>query len=126
MCFPAIYGLGYRLDIRIIPLLLGTLYGGIGTGIFLSAVVIFYRLCSVDVGFYIAVLTLIFTIPIFVLFQKSFEKAEKKKRVKIAILLSSHYIVVGISWFWILRGETAETLMVQGIHLIFIVVLLGF
>lgn len=44
MSFPASVGPGYRLDIRIIPLLMGTLYGGIRTGIILAALVILYRL----------------------------------------------------------------------------------
>lgn len=38
MYFPVYYGLDYRLDLRVIPLLLGFLYGGYAVGGFLTAI----------------------------------------------------------------------------------------
>jgi two-component system sporulation sensor kinase B len=122
MSFPASFGPGYRLDIRIIPLLMGTLYGGIRTGIFLSALVILYRLyIGIDIAFYNSVLALLFAMPVILFFQKSFDRAKKDKRVKIAILLSLYYTLVGITCFSILRNHISlESLRVHAIYLILI------
>ncbi len=121
MSFPAHYGLDYRLDIRVIPLLMGTLYGGIRTGIFLAALMILYRLYfGIDIGLYNTVLAVSFGVPVILLFQKSFAGAKKDKRVKIAVLLSLYYTLDGIAWFCILRNITMESLSVQAIFLIFI------
>lgn len=40
MSFPLNFGHDSRLDIRIIPLLFGALYGGFGPGVFLAALII--------------------------------------------------------------------------------------
>jgi two-component system sporulation sensor kinase B len=127
MSFPATVGPGYRLDIRIVPLLMGTLYGGSRTGIFLSALVIIYRLYfGIDIGFYNTVLAVLFSMPVILFFQKSFDRAIKDKRVKIAMLLSLYYTLVGITWFCILRNSSLEILILQAIHLIFILLVIWF
>lgn len=52
MSFPLNFGDNARLDIRLIPLLFGTLYGGFWPGLILSALVIFYRLnFGISIGF---------------------------------------------------------------------------
>jgi two-component system, sporulation sensor kinase B len=124
MSFPATYGVGRHFDIRIIPLLLGTLYGGIRTGIFLAALVILYYSLyfGVDLGFYTTILALICTIPVIFFFQGSFERAKKETRVKIAVLLSVFYFLVGVSWSSILRGISPDNIKVQVISLLFIMV----
>jgi two-component system sporulation sensor kinase B len=127
MSFPVSVGLGYRLDIRIIPLMMGTLYGGIRTGIFLAALVILYRLYQgIDIGFYNTMLALLTAVPVILYFQKSFDRANKDKRVKIAILLSLYYTLGGITWFSILRNISLQNLSVQVIHLIFILLMIWF
>jgi hypothetical protein len=88
MSFPAYLNSDDHIDIRIIPLLLGTLYGGWRTGIVLSAIIILYRFyLGVDLGLYTTIVTLLISMPAILLFQKHFTKANKKKRIKIALIL---------------------------------------
>lgn len=122
MSFPVVFGQQARLELRIIPLLLGALYGGFLPGIFLSALVILYRLSfGFDIGFYNTVLVLLCSLPIIFYFQESFISSKKDKRVKMAVGLSFYYCLIGITWFGILRGFSMENLIVPIIHLIFAV-----
>ncbi|MFJ5760604.1 ATP-binding protein [Neobacillus sp. NPDC093182] len=123
MSFPVVFGQNARLELRIIPLLLGTLYGGFMTGFFLSALIILYRLYfGFDIGFYNTVLVLMLSLPVILYFQKSFTSSKKDLRVKIAVGLSLYYCLIGITWFGTLRGFSIESLIVQIIHLIFALV----
>lgn len=84
MSFPVLFGQNARLELRIIPLLLGTLYGGFLPGIFLSALIIFYRLSlGIDIGFYNTVLVLLLSLPVIVHFQKSFASSKKIEELKL-------------------------------------------
>jgi two-component system, sporulation sensor kinase B len=86
MSFPVNFGQNARLELRIIPLLFGTLYGGFWPGIFLSALIVLYRLSfGMDVGFYNTVLVLLFSLPVILFFQKTFSSVKKDQRVKIAV-----------------------------------------
>jgi two-component system sporulation sensor kinase B len=111
------------VDIRIVPLLLGTLYGGMRTGLFLSAIIIIFRFCiePVNLGFYNAMLTLLTSMPVILYVQKRFYRSQKSRRIRIALLLSIFYYVVGLAWFFILR-DTLRILEVHIIHFIFTVV----
>ena len=123
MSFPVVFGQNARLELRIIPLLLGTLYGGFLPGIFLSVLIILYRLYfGVDLGFYNTVAALLLTLPVILLFQKKFASSKKDIRVKIAVTLSFYYCLIGLTMFGILRGFSLEYLIVPIIHLIFAVV----
>lgn len=123
MSFPVNFGQNARLELRIIPLLLGSLYGGFWPSIFLSGLIILYRLNSgISIGFYNTVLVLLLTLPIILFFQKSFKNTKKDKRVKIAVGLSFYYCLIGLTVFGMLRGFTFEHLKVQMIHLVFAVV----
>jgi two-component system sporulation sensor kinase B len=127
MSFPASVGSGYRLDIRIVPLLMGTLYGGIRTGIFLAALVILYRLyIGFDIGFYNTILAILSAMPVILFFQKSFERAKKDIRIKLAILLSLYYTLGGITWFCILRNIPLKNLSVQVFYLAFVLLVIWF
>lgn len=96
------------LDIRIVPLLLGTLYGNRRTGVFLSLVVLLDRfLLGVDVGFYTTVLALVFSMPVILGFQNRFMQAGKNRRIQIAIGLSLYYLFVGFSATYL--GGTMST-----------------
>jgi two-component system, sporulation sensor kinase B len=123
MSFPVVFGQNARLELRIIPLLFGTLYGGVWPGIFLTAVIILYRLYfGFDIGFYNTVLVLILSLPVILVFQKSFASSKKDKRVKMAVGLSFYYCFIGLTFFGILRGFSIDNLLVPIIHLIFAVV----
>jgi two-component system, sporulation sensor kinase B len=123
MSFPVVFGQNARLELRIIPLLLGTLYGGFLPGIFLSALIIFYRLSfGFDIGFYNTVLVLLLSLPVMVHFQKSFTSSKKDMRVKIAVGLSFYYCLIGLTLLGVLRGFSKEYLTVPIIHLFFAVV----
>lgn len=122
MSFPVSFGQNARLELRIIPLLLGTLYCGIWPGIFLSALIILYRLYfGISLGFYNTVLVLILALPVILFFQKSFARSKKDKRVKIAVGLAFYYCLIGLTLFCILRGFSIDYLKVQIIHLLFVV-----
>ncbi len=127
MSFPVVFGQNARLELRIIPLLFGTLYGGFLSGIFLSALIILYRLYfGIDIGFYNTVLVLLFSLPVILYFQKSFASSKKDLRVKIAVGLSFYYCFIGLTFFGILRDFSIDYLKVQIIHLIFAVVVTWF
>lgn len=120
MSFPVNLGQNVRLDLRIVPLILGSLYGGFWSSIFLSALIIAYRLYSgFGIGFYNTVLVLLLSIPVILILQKYFARAEKRKRVKIAVGLSLYYCFIGFIIFIILRGFSIEYAGVQIIQLIF-------
>jgi sensor histidine kinase YesM len=119
MSFPAYVNSDVRSDIRIVPLLLGTLYGGWRTGVVLSALIILYRFyLGVDLGFYTTILTLLFSIPAIVLFQRYFTKAQKKKRMQIVLILSIYYCLVGLIVVSSFRGFSLKALQLHLFHLI--------
>jgi two-component system, sporulation sensor kinase B len=127
MSFPVSFGQNARLELRIIPLLFGTLYGGFWPGIFLSALIILYRLYfGISIGFYNTVLVLLLTLPVILFFQKSFASSKKDKRVKIAVGLSFYYCLIGLTFLGILRGFTIEYLIVPILHLLFVVAVTWF
>lgn len=123
MSFPTVYGPGYYLDLKIIPLLLGTLYSGYRTSLFLSVIVLIYRLFfGIDFGFYNTALDLLLSVPVILHFRKSFDKATRRKRIRITVLLSFYYSMVGIVWIGIYGGYSTGNLKIQSIHLVFILV----
>lgn len=123
MSFPVSFGQNARLDLRIIPLLFGSLYGEFGSAIFLSALIILYRLYfGISIGFYNTVLVLLLSLPVILFFQKAFESSKKDKRVKIAVGLSFYYCLIGLTFFGVLRGFSIDYLKVQITQLIFVVV----
>lgn len=127
MLYPVSFGPSTRLDLRIIPLLFGSLYGGFWSSIFLSVLIILFRLYfGVDIGFYNTVLALLLSLPVFMFFQKSFANSKKDNRVKIAVGLSIYYCVIGLTFSGILRGFTLGNLKFQIIHLFFVVVIAWF
>jgi two-component system, sporulation sensor kinase B len=124
MSFPVNFGQNARLELRIIPLLLGTLYGGFWPGIFLSSLIILYRLSyGISIGIYSTITVLMFTLPVILLFQRSFARSKKDKKLKIAVGLSLYYCIIGIIILGILRRFPLDLLKVQVIHLVFAVVI---
>jgi two-component system, sporulation sensor kinase B len=122
MSFPVNFGDGARLDIRFIPLLLGTLYLGFWPGILLSILIILYRLSfGMSPGFYNTVLVIVLSLPVILYFQKSFIRSNKDKRGGIAAGLSFYYCVLGLTLFGIIKGFSSENLEVQLLHLTFTV-----
>ncbi|MBY0146918.1 sensor histidine kinase [Neobacillus niacini] len=123
MSFPVVFGQNARLELRIIPLLLGTLYGGFFPGIILSVLIILYRLYfGFDIGFYNTVLVLLLSLPVILHFHKVFTNSKREMRVKISVGLSFFYCLIGLTVLGILRGFSIEYLTVPVIHLIFAVV----
>jgi hypothetical protein len=119
MSFPVYINSNVHIDLRIVPLLLGTLYGGWRTGVVLSALIILYRLyLGFDLGFYTTILALLISMPVIVLLQKYFTKAQKKKRIQIALILSIYYCLVGVIVVSSIRGFSLKSLQVHLIHLI--------
>jgi two-component system, sporulation sensor kinase B len=127
MSFPVEYGEGARLDIRFIPLLFVTLYLGMWPGLFLSALIIFYRLASgISMGFYSTVLVLVITLPVILYVQRLFLLVKKDRKVTIAAGLSFLYCLCGMTVFGIMNGFSTTVLKVQSIHLLFTVAVTWF
>jgi sensor histidine kinase YesM len=120
MSFPVNFTSDYRVDIRIVPLLLGTLYGGWGTGITLTALIILFRFyVGVDLGLYTTTVTLLVSMPVILYFQRFFNHAKKKKRIQIALLLLIYYSLVGITTVYLTRGlSILAVLHIHAIHAI--------
>lgn len=127
MSFPAYIDSGVRIDIRIVPLLLGTLYGGWRTGLFLSALIVLYRFhLGTDLGFYTTILTLLFGMPVIVFFQKIFMKAQRSKRIQITLMLSAYYSFVGGISALFVREFSFTMLQAQFIHFLITVAVVSF
>jgi sensor histidine kinase YesM len=126
MSFPAYFSDDYHVDIRIIPLLLGTLYCGRATGIFLSALIVLYRLyVGIDMGLYTTVLALLICMPVILIFQKRFTQAKKNKRILIALILLLFYSLVGLTSVVLVRGYSyGEALHVHYINMMISIILL--
>ncbi|MCD7033619.1 ATP-binding protein [Metabacillus sp. GX 13764] len=121
MAFPISFGDHARLDLRILPLLFGSLYGGFWPSIFLSAFIILYRLTSgISAGLYSTVLVLVLTLPIIWYYQKTFLKAARAKKVFISSSLSFYYCLLGLIIVGLLSGFSAENIKIQLIFLLFV------
>ncbi|WP_173114586.1 sensor histidine kinase [Paenibacillus qinlingensis] len=117
MSFPAYITDNIRLDIRIVPLLLGTLYAGWRTGVFLSVTIILYRLyLGTDLGLFTTILTLVVSMPVILFSQKSFLLGKKKRRIQLALLLSITYCLVGLALGSIIRGVSIKILLINLIY----------
>jgi sensor histidine kinase YesM len=122
MSFPAYVKANFHMDIRFVPLLLGTLYGGWRTGLFLCAIIILYRCyIGVDLGLYTTILTLLFSMPVIVFVQKVFAEAKKNRKIQIAVILSIYYFFVGLIVVFFVIGFSLKALQDQFIHLIIII-----
>lgn len=112
-----------HIDIRIIPLLLGTLYGGLRTGVALSILIVLYRMyLGFDLGLYTTTLTLLISMPVMIYYQKAFTTAEKTMKIRMALLLSVIYCFVGIVVTSIFRGLSYKVLQVQLVYLIITII----
>jgi sensor histidine kinase YesM len=119
MSFPTYIDSNVRMDIRIVPLLLGTLYGGLRTGLFLSALIILYRLYpGGGSGLYSTTMTLLISMPVILFFQKRFTNAKRKRRIQIALILCVYYSIVGTITVSIISGFSINVLQVQLIYII--------
>ncbi|MFC4598065.1 sensor histidine kinase [Cohnella hongkongensis] len=94
MSFPVQVTDQLTIDIRIVPLLLGTFYGGVETTMFLSLLILIYRsYLGIDDGFYATTLAVFMCIPIFIFFQSRFLQGNKNRRLWIATGLTVSYCV---------------------------------
>jgi two-component system, sporulation sensor kinase B len=127
MSFPVEYAEGARLDIRFIPLLFGTLYLGMWSGVFLSALIILYRLSlGISMGVLSTVVVLIITLPVILYVQRLFLSVNKDRRIIIATGISFLYCLCGMMVFAGMNGFSIPVLKVQGIHLLFTIAVTWF
>lgn len=127
MTFPAYVNAHIRMDIRIVPLLLGTLYGGWRTGVFLSAVIIVYRYyLGSEIGFYTTVVALLCGMPVFISLQKRFLASAKKKKLQIAFLLTVYYSFAGLAIVSVALGLSLNVLRVQAVYTVIILAIMLF
>lgn len=118
--FPVRYGPGMTNDLRIVPLLIGTLYGGRKTGLFLGALIILYRLYLIgwNASFFITFSAILCGFSVILYFQKAFERSSRGKRIELAVLLSVFYSLSGSLLAGLFRGISAESVTVHFVHLI--------
>ncbi|REE68123.1 two-component system sporulation sensor kinase B [Paenibacillus taihuensis] len=119
MSFPIYYGTGSHIDLRIVPLLMGTLYAGRRAGFCLAMFILVYRFIEAGAvpGFWTTALALLLGFSVVLYAQRMFEQAAKGKRLRIALLLAAFYCVLGSVLVGVLQGVTAESLLVQFILL---------
>ncbi|WP_144029134.1 sensor histidine kinase [Paenibacillus rigui] len=117
MSFPVYTNSDFHIDIRIVPLMLGTLYLGSRTGIILSAIIILYRLYLGGVAELLTTtLVLVCSMPVFLYALEYFDKGNKYKRIQISLLLTVCYCLIGMLTVFVLRGFTLQALQVQLLH----------
>jgi two-component system, sporulation sensor kinase B len=127
MSFPVEYADGARLDIRFIPLLFGTLYLGMWSGVFLSAMIILYRLSfGISMGVLSTVVVLIITLPVILYIKRLFLRVNRDRRIIIATGLSFLYCLCGMMVFAGMNGFSIPVLKVQGIHMLFTIAVTWF
>lgn len=98
MTFPVHVADQFTIDIRIVPLLLGTFYGGFETTLVLSLLILLYRsYLGMDDGFYATTLAVFLCIPIFMFFQSRFLQGNKNQRLRIATGLTVSYCVCSMA-----------------------------
>jgi sensor histidine kinase YesM len=118
MYFPVYFSSDYHVDIRVIPLLLGALYGGWETGIFLTVLIVGFRIFKgIDLGFYTTTLTLLFSMPVILYARRFFIRSHRAMRVVISLALLVFYSFTGLTTETIVRGETyAEAFRIHALH----------
>jgi two-component system sporulation sensor kinase B len=88
MSFPFTVFPGYIYDLRILPFIIATLYGGLRSGLFVALVLLLYRYLIGGNGF---IVTCITYIPIFifsVIFLNFYKRLSKKKTITFGTLLA--------------------------------------
>ncbi|MFC4810476.1 ATP-binding protein [Paenibacillus sp. GCM10023250] len=123
MSFPVAYGGGSHIDLRIVPLLMGAIYAGRRAGLCLGLFVLLYRFYAVGAGpgFWTSALALLVGFSLVLYAQRMFEQAAKAKRLRIAVLLAVFYCVTGSFFSCLIQGVTAQSLVVQLVHLCLVV-----
>ncbi|QNK57456.1 sensor histidine kinase [Paenibacillus sp. PAMC21692] len=118
MTFPAYSDSLIRMDIRMVPLLLGTMYGGVRTGLLLSGLIILYRLyLGVDPGFFTTSLTLLISMPVILIAQRRFETAGLRGRIQLAVMLALLYSMTALLAVSIISGISYPFIQMQLIYI---------
>lgn len=119
MSFPVNYGDGSHIDLRIVPLLMGTLYAGRKAGLCLVVFVLLYRFYTSGAtpGFWITAMALLLGFSVVLYAQRMFEHAAKGKRLRIAVLLTVFYCIAGSFFVGVIQGVTVKSILVQFCHL---------
>jgi two-component system, sporulation sensor kinase B len=87
MTFSYSMGDGLTYDLRYIPLVLGTLYGGVYVGIGLFSVLNIYRLLIGGIGFYFSLFSTVVLVIASCLFSKNYHKFKLWKKMLVSISL---------------------------------------
>ncbi len=123
MIFPIQLTGDIHVDLRVVPLLLGTLYGGRRTGVALAGIIIVCRLLlGFGPGFYTTTFALAVSMPAVLYFQRPFIAAPKGRKIRIAVLLSLLYGLMGSGSTFALKGTSAEMVRLHLVYLPTIVV----
>lgn len=95
MSFPIYLSNDSRFDLRGIPLLMGTLYGGYRTGFFLAFLIMGYRTyLGIGLGFYHSIFTLLLVLPVIMWCYRYFKHGDRTTRKHLTIFLSVYYAFV--------------------------------
>lgn len=127
MSFPVHVSGELTIDIRIVPLLLGTFYGGVETTLFLSVLILLYRsYLGMDYGFYATTLAVFMCIPVFMYFQSRFLQANKNRRLLLATALTVSYCIcsfVSMALFTGISDTFFEAILLYAAFMVVVVLL---
>lgn len=102
MSFPFSIGSGFIFDLRAIPFILGSLYGGTKLSVILFAVISVYRFYLGGDGFFISLIVMVSLSLCFIYLIPRFHHFETQKRIKCVIILALMYSLIscaGLLWF---------------------------
>ncbi|MBN8251755.1 ATP-binding protein [Priestia flexa] len=91
----------YNIDLRRIPYILGTLYGGAGLGTFLLVLILTIRFLIGGVGFYVTLISLpILSIPLFIIAKKYLAMSLQQRIIASTLMsLVGALLAMGVSIF---------------------------
>ncbi len=95
MTYPAVFDGGNQVDLRLVPLTIGYLYGGHVTGVLLAGVMIGYRLLIGGSGVWILMLISIALIPVLMVLYRKFQSMKPITRILTGSAISSLFSGIG-------------------------------
>ncbi|AJD90759.1 histidine kinase [Jeotgalibacillus malaysiensis] len=97
LSFPFTINEGFLWDLRAVPIVLGTLYGGYRMGIFLTAVALISRAALGGDGVLVSTITLLLIWILYLAFMKQFQRSKVPGKIMIGTLLVSFLVLCNLT-----------------------------
>jgi len=112
MTFPFSMGPGFIFDLRAVPFIVGSLYGGTKLYLILLSVISVYRFILGGDGFYTQLMIVIALFPLFMYFIPRFAHYQIRQKIGSAAILALIYSIITCGGlFWSTRTFSAEYLI---------------